>query len=252
MKNYTSKRQNNYYRKARIITENIFKLPCFFKVNVFLCDLVSLWPAERAVARFFWLRLHSVTNISSKCLIGFLIIFFLPACANELVGVNVTIIDQRTALENQVLGSYEDIGKDMILLASVRSVDESGKLKEVDPLPAHKKEAIRARQRMEFNRDDIEYFKSLYCAGENNEGLLTFFEIDKTRKDPEFAVFVKTLIQEENADRLIIFKRIVMTNENFNEDDLPKVKKIFASLNRDNAKKEEQIQQEDGKWVRKK
>ena len=76
----------------------------------------------------------------------FISLFFLSACAKELVGVNVTIIDQRTALENQVLGTYEDIGKDMMLLASVRSIDESGKLKEVDPIPKRKKEAIRARQ----------------------------------------------------------------------------------------------------------
>lgn len=180
------------------------------------------------------------------------VFFFFSACAKELVGVNVTIIDQRTALENQVLGTYEEIGKDMILLASVRSIDESGKLKAVDPIPTHKKEAIRARQRTEFNKDDIENFKALNCAGENNEGLLTFFEIDKTREDPEFALFAKTIIQEENADRLIIMKRIVMINENFNEEDMPKVQKIFASLNRDNTKKGEKIQLENGTWVVKK
>lgn len=162
--------------------------------------------------------------------------------------MNVTIIDQRTALENQVLGTYEDIGKDMMLLASVRSIDESGKLKEVDPIPKRKKEAIRARQRIEFNKDDIENFKALGCAGENNDGFLAFFEIDKTRQDPQFALFVKTIIQEENDDRKAIMKRIVMMSENLNENDLPDVQKIFASLNRDNAKKGEKIQLEDGMW----
>tara|TARA_B100000315_G_scaffold81231_1_gene74466 strand:+ start:4916 stop:5491 length:576 start_codon:yes stop_codon:yes gene_type:complete len=178
----------------------------------------------------------------------FISLFFLSACAKELVGVNVTIIDQRTALENQVLGTYEDIGKDMMLLASVRSIDESGKLKEVDPIPKRKKEAIRARQRMEFNKDDIENFKALGSAGENNDGFLVFFEIDKTREDPQFALFVKAIIQEENDDRLTIMKRIVMISENLNENDLPDVQKIFAGLNRDNAKKGEKIQLEDGIW----
>lgn len=182
----------------------------------------------------------------------FLLLFFLPSCAKELVGVNVTIIDQRTALENQILGTYEEIGKDMMLLASVRSIDESGKLIAVDPIPTHKKEAIRARQRTEFNKDDIENFKLLGCAGENNQGFLTFFEIDKTREDPEFAEFAKTIIQEENDDRITIMKRIVMINENFNENDLPKVQKLFASLNHDNAKINEKIQMEDGTWTVKK
>ncbi len=175
-------------------------------------------------------------------------VLFLSACAQELVGVNVTIIDQRTALENQVLGTYEDIGKDMMLLASVRSIDESGKLKEVDPIPKHKKEAIRARQRTEFNKDDIENFKLIGCAGEKKDGFLAFFEIDKTRDDPKFALFVKAIIQEENDDRLMIMKRIVMISENLNENDLPDVQKIFASLNRDNARKGEKIQLEDGIW----
>ncbi len=178
----------------------------------------------------------------------FISLFFLSACAKELVGVNVTIIDQRTALENQVLGTYENIGKDMMLLASVRSIDESGKLKEVDPIPRHKKEAIRARQRMEFNKDDIENFKLIGCAGENNDGFLSFFEIDKTRKEPQFELFVKAIIKEENNDRRTIMKRIVMISENLNENDLPDVQKIFASLNRDNAKKGEKIQLEDGIW----
>ena len=178
----------------------------------------------------------------------FISLFFLSACAKELVGVNVTIIDQRTALENQVLGTYEDIGKDMMLLASVRSIDESGKLKEVDPIPRHKKEAIRARQRMEFNKDDIENFKALGSAGENNDGFLSFFEIDKTREEPKFELFVKAIIKEENDDRRTIMKRIVMISENLNENDLTDVQKIFASLNRDNAKKGEKIQLEDGIW----
>ena len=187
-----------------------------------------------------------MNNIIYRFLLIFL--FFLSACAKELVGVDVTIIDQRTALENQVLGTYEDIGKDMMLLASVRSIDESGKLKEVDPIPKHKKEAIRARQRMEFNKDDIENFKALGSAGENNEGFLTFFEIDKTREDSQFALFVKTIIQEENDDRLTTMNRIIMISENLNEKNLSDVQRIFASLNRDNAIKGTKIQLEDGKW----
>jgi len=70
-------------------------------------------------------------------------------------------VDQKTALENQVLGSYEELGKDMMLLASVRSVDETGKLKLVAEVPKSKMEAIRAMQRQEFNRDDIQMFKVL-------------------------------------------------------------------------------------------
>lgn len=172
-------------------------------------------------------------------------------CAEKLVGVNVTIIDQKTALENQVLGSFQEIDKDLILLASVRSVDENGKLRAVKPLPRSKRKAILARQRMEFNKDDLESFKGDGCAGENNLGLLTFFETEKTRKDPDHKKFVLAIIGEENEDRLAVLERILATNEAFGKEDLPKVQRIYSGLNRDNAKKGELIQLSDGKWEKK-
>lgn len=179
-----------------------------------------------------------------------LVAVFLSACG-KLVDVDVTVIDQKTALENQVLGSYEELGKETILLASVRSVDESGKLQSVAEIPPGKKKAIRAVQRVEYNRDDILRFKKLACAGEGNDGFLKFFECDKTRNDSKFKEFVQAIIQEENADRLAILKRIVATNVNFSDDDLPKVQKIYAKLNQDNSEPGVKIQGEDGNWVTK-
>ena len=48
--------------------------------------------------------------------------------------MNVTIVDQKTALENKILGSYEELGNE-VLLDSVRSVDKEGKLKPVIEVP---------------------------------------------------------------------------------------------------------------------
>ena len=168
------------------------------------------------------------------------------ACSGKLVDVNVTIVDQKTALENQILGSYEELGNDMLLLASVRSVDEEGNLKTVTEIPPGKREAIRAMQRQEFNRDDIQSFKQEGIAGEGQDGLLMFFENKRTKKDAQFRTFARAIIKEENEDRLAILRRIVATNENFSEGDLPKVQKIFAGLNSDNAKPGEKIQLANG------
>jgi len=178
-------------------------------------------------------------------------LIWLTACGT-LVGVDVTVVDQKTALENQILGSYEELGNEMLLLASVRSVDETGKLKTVAEIPPGKKQAIRAMQRQEFNRDDIQSFKKTGVAGEGNTGLLVFFENQKTSQDPKYNSFAQAIIQEENDDRLAILKRTIATNEAFSDGDLPKVRKIFASLNRDSAKSGEKIQQENGEWTVKK
>jgi len=107
-------------------------------------------------------------------------------------------------------------------------------------------------QRQEFNRDDIQDFKKTGVAGEGNAGLLVFFANQKTEQDPQFKSFAQAIIQEENDDRLTILKRTIATNEAFSDGDLPKVQKIFASLNRDSARPGEKIQQENGKWTVKK
>ena len=182
---------------------------------------------------------------------GLVTILWLTACG-KLVGVDITVVDQKTALENQILGSYEELGNEMLLLASVRSVDEEGKLKTIAEIPPGKREAIRAMQRQEFNRDDIQNFKNTGVAGEGNTGSLVFFPNQKTKQDPQINSFTQAIIKEENEDRLTILKRTIATNEAFSEGDLPKVQKIFASLNRDNAQPGEKIQQENGKWTVKK
>ena len=177
-----------------------------------------------------------------------LTVFVLTGCGGKLVDVNVTIVDQKTALENQMLGSYEELSSEVLLLASVRSVDEEGKLKPTTEIPKGKLKALRAMQRQEFNRDDIQGFKRTLCAGEGNDSFLKFFDNERTKTDAQFKEFAEAIIAEENEDRLIILQRIVATNENFTEQDLPKIQKISASLNRDNAKLGEKIQEENGNW----
>ena len=178
-------------------------------------------------------------------------ILFFFSCG-KLVDVDVTVVDQKTALENQILGSYEELGNEMVLLASVRSVDENGKLKPVAKTPPAKLKAIKAMQRMEFNRDDIQRFKKLGIAGEKNDGLLMFFETEETKKDLQLNAFAQALVKEENEDREIVLNRVISTNIRFSPEDLPKVKRIYANLNRDNALSGEKIQLEDGIWAVKK
>ena len=190
------------------------------------------------IIKKYWIIAFSI-YISFFCITG---------CAEKLVDVNVTIVDQKTALENQILGSYEELGNEVLLLASVRSIDEEGKLKPIFEVPKGKRLALKAMQRQEFNRDDIREFKSTLCTGEGNDGLLKYFENERTLTNSNYKKFVVAILKEENEDRLTILERIVATNENFSDKDLPKVQKISASLNRQNAHAGEKIQSDDGTW----
>lgn len=172
------------------------------------------------------------------------------SCAN-MVQVKIDVVDQRTALENQAIGTYQEMKGDLLLLASVRSIDAGGKLVPVPPIPQGKREAIRAMQRSEFNRDDIERLKSQGVFGEGKDGYLAFVKPPETVADPKTAQFAISLLAEENADRKTTYARIAELNENFREGEISKVEAVMAGLNRDTAKEGEWVQQDNGDWVRK-
>lgn len=168
-------------------------------------------------------------------------------CSGPLVGV--TVVDERTALENQVLGSYQELDQEVLLLASVRYIDPSGKIKKTKKVPERKREVIRAMQRTSFNKDDVDRLKASGILGENNAGGVTLLTEEKV--DPEQLAFVRNLVQEENADREVVMQRMIATNEQLSESDLPEVRIIFAALNRDTARPGDMIQKENGDWMAK-
>ena len=176
-----------------------------------------------------------------------LLLALLAGCGGPLVGV--TVVDERTALENQVLGTYQELNQQVMLVASVRYIDPKGKLKQTQELPPGKKDVVRALQRVSFNKDDLNRYKSLGIIGENNEGGINLLEPEKV--EPAERAFVDNLIKEENEDRAAIMSRIIETNETLSSTDLPRVHKMFAALNRDKALKGERIQLDNGKWIQK-
>ena len=184
---------------------------------------------------------------SIKTLAGSFALTMLIGCGGPLVGV--TVVDERTALENQVLGTYQELNQEVMLVASVRYIDPKGKLKQSAELPPGKKEVARALQRISFNKHDLNRFKALGVVGENTTGGVTLLSPDKVPvKDKPF---LDNLLKEENEDRLVVMHRVVETNETLTPQDLPKVHKMFAALNRDKAIKGEWVQLENEQWVQK-
>lgn len=182
---------------------------------------------------------------------AFALIAILLFSCSSIVEVKIDVVDQRTALENQVLGAYQEIGDDLMMLASVRSIDENGRLVKTPPMSEGRKTSIKSMQRSLFNLDDIESFKADGALGETNKGYLKYFETKNMETNPKQKEFTANLMREENEDRKNLYLRIVEINENFREGDLAKVEAIMAGLNRDSAKPGEMIQLDSGEWIKK-
>ncbi len=181
-------------------------------------------------------------------------------CGCALAQVNVEVLSERTALENQILGTYNSLDREMMLLASVRGVDPTGQIRKSPNQSREHRDVISAIQLQTFHLDDLSAFKRLQWIGENNVGFLKPFPMNKENVPDELDDFAKRYTQQEfnavitqiNAARAIIMQRVIDLNENLAQEDLPKVQQIFGALNVENTLVGEKIQTKDGTWMVKK
>ncbi len=186
----------------------------------------------------------------------FLIPFFLTIWGCTLAQVDVDVVSERTSLENQVLGTYNALDREMLLLASVRGVDADGEIRQPPKHSREHKDAVTAMQVLSFHEDDLIAFKRLRWVGENNEGLLTPFAMDRENPPEDLRDFAlrygeeefNAVVGESNGARDLIMTRVIETNENLTAADMPEIRRIFARLNAEKAADGTRIQGEDGNW----
>ncbi|HPP87217.1 MAG TPA: hypothetical protein PLM75_05085, partial [bacterium] len=154
-----------------------------------------------------------------RLLIKFFILSFIfinfYACAKKVA--TITIVDDKSALEKQILGQFNEFNKEIYLLASVRAIDESGQLIKREPLAPDKRKVVSAMQRMAFNSDDIKNFKKSNVLAENNKGLIEIFQKNFEKLNDKDKQLVNRLVEQENEDRNILMRRILETNINLKD-----------------------------------
>ncbi|MBJ6749156.1 DUF1318 domain-containing protein [Geomonas sp. Red421] len=175
-----------------------------------------------------------------------------------LAKVDVNVVSERTSLENQVLGTYNALSEDVLLVASVRGVSPTGKVETPPKHSPEQQEAAQALENIAFHADDVEALKRLGWVGENLEGTLTSFSREVPEKAPaDLKTFAgrfgegefRQVVNEVNRSREILMLRVVQTNENFTAKDLPAIRRVFARVNRQNSAPGTKVQEDDGKWV---
>lgn len=165
------------------------------------------------------------------------------AVAVGCVSVKPVVLDRKTQLENQILGTFQRLRGELILASSVR-----GKGSRANKLSPLEREAVEAMMTREFNRDDVEDLKRAKVLGEGNNGLLA------RRGEPgdaSKATWVKQLMEEENQARMVIMRRVIDHSPELSRSDLPEVRRIFYRLNVQTARKGDLVQGEDGQWSQK-
>ena len=169
----------------------------------------------------------------------------LPALLGSACAFNFALTSQRTALENQVMGTYAELEDDLVLVASVRGNGQTER-----PLTLKEKASI-ATQNRKFNQDDVDELKEKGLLGEDKAGSLVIRAGEGDESDAATMKLANILVDEENRDRSVQWNYTIASNDNLTSADLQNVREAFAKLQRDKARPGEWIQLEDGKWIQK-
>lgn len=174
-----------------------------------------------------------------------------------LAEVKVNVASERTSLENQILGSYNALSEETLLVASVRGVDPLGRIQAPPKKSGEQQDAVTAMQVLSFHADDVEAFKRLGWAGEDNQGLLKSLGMARDKAPDDLKDFAARYGQKEfdavlaevNAAREAVMRRAIETNAALTQADLPKVRAVFAKLAADTARPGDRLQNPDGTWT---
>ena len=178
-------------------------------------------------------------------LFGVFTFLLVLGCSVQVPEFNVT--GEKTSLENQVLGAYQQIESDTWVIASTRSIGSG----QTTPMSTRRRQVLEAVQNRKFNKDEIDEFKKDQVVGENNKGFLTILSSEKYDSDENYRRVVDQVVKEENLDREVVYERIVAINQSAAEADQEERNQIFAKLNFDNSPTGTMIQKSDETWSEK-
>jgi hypothetical protein len=144
------------------------------------------------------------------------LVFFMfgSAILSSSCAFNFELTSQRTALENQILGTYKELNDDLI----VTNYDKNSNRKDKNPnsVTTSTNETEWSIKNRTFNADDINELKDDAILGEGADGLLAL--LPKGTGDSANATsgqikLAEALIDEENLDRSRIWNSTVLPED---------------------------------------
>ncbi|MBW2735861.1 MAG: DUF1318 domain-containing protein [Deltaproteobacteria bacterium] len=164
--------------------------------------------------------------------------------ASSCVSVKAVVLDRRTQLENQLLGRFAALERQLILASSVRG--ESPPRAQDKALSPLQRELVEAQMNRAFNADDVEALKDAKVVGEGRRGLLVLAVLPT---EVARAKHARQLMAAENRDRKTIFRGLIATSAELSERDLPLLQRIFFELRARTARRGELVENKRGELV---
>ena len=152
-------------------------------------------------------------------------------------------ISQKTSLEHQLMGSFEPLTEEEMLLSSVRDEAQMLQGQELSDDQA----ALASRRRQLFNRDDVERFKRQGCLGEALSGELVERSCENGSENSK--PILQRVLAEESADRQIIITWVISQHDHLQEAERDQVKKIYRQFILSHSPQGTPFQDLSGTWL---
>lgn len=154
-------------------------------------------------------------------------------------------ISQKTSLEHQLMGSFEPLTEEEMLLSSVRDEAQILSAQQLDS----DRLALQARRRQIFNRDDVNTFKAQGCLGESLEGSLVLRSCSALSTDNQG--LIEQIVQEETVDREAIISWVISQHDHLQASQRDQVVYIYRQFILSRSPKGTPYENSDGTWSQK-
>jgi uncharacterized protein YdbL (DUF1318 family) len=162
---------------------------------------------------------------------------------------NVELVDAKTMLENQVLGSYAELGEDVWMVSNVRAAGEPiygyEPLIPEGELDPEKAAALTALLDTLYTADEVTRLKTAGLVGETAGGYLAVTPAG------EGDAYAEEVVARENNNRGLVYDRLAVTTPELahSPDPRAEVEKIFASYYRERLAPGMYYLDETGNWL---
>lgn len=187
----------------------------------------------------------------SVLLVFFIMVVFYGFSGCSIVPPKINLTGEKTVIEKQIVGDYRELEEDAWVISSVKTT--VSKSRGAVSAAGGDRELFLAMKVREFHRDKIRAYKSDGAIGETSRGYIKYrvvvkYDRFKVQKDILFSV-----IKNENDARRTIFIKILIKNgtKEPSEKEIDTFGRIFAGEQREIAQKNDWLQEESGRWVRK-
>lgn len=166
-------------------------------------------------------RIKTRTTMNPKPLV---MMVLLSSCSFKF-----ELTSQKTALENQIMGSYRELDDDLLVTNFERPAPETET--KLQKGPSLSTATQRAQKNREFNADDIKELKDNAIIGEMADGLLGILPKSLggiSDASPEQIKLAEALTDEENRDRSVIWKSSIADDSKAKEKEEAQIRINFA------------------------